>query len=439
MSSSQVENAKNPVAVFLPYRTPEWVDLAASVCESLRNRGIEGTVVDVSEWNYPTYLVSKRTMNQWLDHRANLVYVHRRRVQGESLGNLDSRLSPYIRSAALSAVKDEKSRKLLGFVKHMIRRRLKGLEHELKTELARHNFKGCVIPNGRFPLDQLLLDWARSLGADVNFFEFSLLGNDRAFLAPYPPQDLSELTTDFRNFSLRNKDRQFNSANWILERMESAKSFDVESKVRSQIVFFTSSSDEYWALSSEWHTATWSSQFEGFSHVVGRLDPSGNNSVVRVHPNSLTKSPFQRAREARQINKLSKMFPGLTTYRAKEKVNSYSLAAQAEIVVTPLSTIGLESALLGKRIFFLHSSQYSEAIASQKIFSSQDEPIVRDHSEEEIIASADDYLQFLNSRTILHLPKTRSTFLGKLESAIYALMSPANFFLRLLHLSYRLI
>ena len=103
MKNSDFEDERKPVAVFLPYRTPQWVDLAVSVCESLMTQGIEGTIVDVSQWNYPSYLVSRRRMTKWLAHRATLVHVPRKRVQGDNLRKLDTRLSPYIRSAALSA------------------------------------------------------------------------------------------------------------------------------------------------------------------------------------------------------------------------------------------------------------------------------------------------------------------------------------------------
>lgn len=130
---------------------------------------------------------------------------------------------------------------------------------------------------------------------------------DRVFLSTHAPTDLSSMRQAFREQKKISAEHQLQSS-WLAGRNVEA---DVVSTHSRKKAFFTSASDEYWALGREWHNVYGKHQYEAFGSILNRVDPSGKNSVPRVHPNLMTKSVGQLFLDNKRLRRLRRLRPDL--------------------------------------------------------------------------------------------------------------------------------
>jgi hypothetical protein len=128
------------------------------------------------------------------------------------------------------------------------------------------------------------------------------------------------------------------------------------------VVFFTSSQDEFWELGELWPKSDWKDQYEAFSSVVTESLKAGSHAfIVRMHPNTLNKSPQYMTSELRSIYRLKQKYPEIKVIWPHETRNSYQLAADSQLVVVWNSTIGVEAMFLGCEVMHLEQSFYALA------------------------------------------------------------------------------
>jgi Capsule polysaccharide biosynthesis protein len=129
----------------------------------------------------------------------------------------------------------------------------------------------------------------------------------------------------------------------------------LESDPKKKITFFTSSLWEY-VMYSDWDAY---SDFGNLYEFVAKfcLDKKfqENKIIIRWHPNLVNAGSGELSR----MKQVVKSLPHVLHILPNEKVNSYELVELSNIVITPGSTIGLEAALMGKRVITVGNTTYS--------------------------------------------------------------------------------
>ena len=122
---------------------------------------------------------------------------------------------------------------------------------------------------------------------------------------------------------------------------------------KRRIVYFSSSDDEFAAISDVTVQSEFGPQLEAAKRVIDLCAQIDDVELIcRIHPNIAMKSAVQRARWHRLKG------PNMTLIRAETKVDSYALLDSADVVITYGSAIGIEAAFWGKPSILLGPSAY---------------------------------------------------------------------------------
>ncbi len=123
---------------------------------------------------------------------------------------------------------------------------------------------------------------------------------------------------------------------------------------RRRIVYFSSSDDEYAAISDTVAPGRWGDQIRAVQDLIGVCEGLDDvELVVRVHPHLGKKSSAERSRWHGLSGANVRLIP------AESKVDSYALLDSADVVVTYGSTIGIEAAYWGKPSVLVGPSTYA--------------------------------------------------------------------------------
>jgi len=130
----------------------------------------------------------------------------------------------------------------------------------------------------------------------------------------------------------------------------------VPERVRPRrLVFFSSSDDEYAAVGDLMRRLIFSSQREAISFLINWIASQEDQELlIRVHPNIRNKSARMRD-----------WWDGLRgsnvkVIKSQDPIDSYSLARSADLVLTDSSTMGAESAFMGRPVILLGDAYYRE-------------------------------------------------------------------------------
>lgn len=127
---------------------------------------------------------------------------------------------------------------------------------------------------------------------------------------------------------------------------------------RRRIVYFSSSDDEYAAVTDVFEPGPWPDQLTAVKELIAVCESLPDvELVLRIHPHLTKKSAQERAR-----------WCGLSGSNAfiiapDEKVDSYALLDSADVVVSYGSTIGMEAAYWGRPSVLLGPCSYSGSSA----------------------------------------------------------------------------
>lgn len=127
--------------------------------------------------------------------------------------------------------------------------------------------------------------------------------------------------------------------------------FDTNKK---NVVVFTSSEDEFSAVSNEIDSFyLFSSQYEAIKYISENISDEDFHFYVRIHPNlkGLNVEYHRNLYKLRQLNNVTVISP-------EETISSYALMDASTCVVTFGSTIGAESLFWGKPVVLLGYSAY---------------------------------------------------------------------------------
>ena len=236
--------------------------------------------------------------------------------------------------------------------------------------------------NGRHPPGAAAAAAMLSSGVRRFFWELGE-GKNAAYICDHEPQNHAAILREFETLEVTDAERA-QARKWVTARASSKsprestnslrspwpfpqESRESEDKEKRDIVFFSSSKDEFWSLGSLFPSKIWQSQYEGLSSLLSVLGDEIGSLTVRLHPNLKNKSLRLVIDEICEVRDL------LETYSAQiiwphDRVNSYDLAFKSDLVVVANSTIGPELALMGKKVIHLENSVYA-ATAKASLYS----------------------------------------------------------------------
>lgn len=127
---------------------------------------------------------------------------------------------------------------------------------------------------------------------------------------------------------------------------------------QTNIVLYTSSEDEFFAIDDTWDNPYFNNQLEGIEYlcrVIDSNDYKNTNLYIRIHPNS----------KFIDINYLNKLY-SFSRYKnviiipPDSKINSYSLLFSSNKVITFGSTITFEAIYWGKPVVLLSRCEFAK-------------------------------------------------------------------------------
>lgn len=134
--------------------------------------------------------------------------------------------------------------------------------------------------------------------------------------------------------------------------------------------------------------------------ICSRLQITSNwQVVVRLHPNLKHCGRFERS----QIERLPLKFPGVSFIMPEDRLSSYDLLEQADVVVTFGSTIGVEASWYGKPSLLVGRAVHERAGVCT-VFGSVDEMEVALMNRDFRVIDKDRVLQYLVAERNSHLP-----------------------------------
>ena len=123
---------------------------------------------------------------------------------------------------------------------------------------------------------------------------------------------------------------------------------------KKRIVYFSSSDDEYAAVSDSFQLGPWKNQLDAVKDLISSCSKNSNlELVIRVHPHLAKKSKQEQSRWSRLKS------DSVCIVSPKDKVDSYALLDSADIVVSYGSTMGMEAAYWGKPSILLGPCAYA--------------------------------------------------------------------------------
>lgn len=143
---------------------------------------------------------------------------------------------------------------------------------------------------------------------------------------------------------------QINDKSYV-NSQEKNKLPDSWDNTKKNIVFFSSSEDEYKSISSEWEQGLFNDQVNAVIKIC-ELSSQSSHIYLRIHPNVTTASKKYK----KQM--MSMTHPKLTVISPESKISSYALMESADLVISYGSTIGLEASYWGKVSILIGASFY---------------------------------------------------------------------------------
>lgn len=223
--------------------------------------------------------------------------------------------------------------------------------------------KWLFIGNGKDVLTSALADISGDLISGVRYFEATpFLHGDRDYLGDHKIHDRGSHQQSAGKVKLSTSLAQNLTQEWLQGRIGPGTNFpnpNNDLSVRSNALFDTSEF-EYTYLKESFSVAPFESQYDGFEYALNRFDPSGEDSVFRMHPNLANAAAFTQVKTVLRILKLKKRFPGILIVWHFSEIDSYHLVLSAKRVVFSNSTIGLESLVAGKEVWRVGTSYFDE-------------------------------------------------------------------------------
>lgn len=240
----------------------------------------------------------------------------------------------------------------------------------VSDELDRQRPDLVYVFNARMAYDRSVLRACETRSVPFLIYE-TASSLDKFWLRPFTTHDRVHLQDEMLATWNQVRDRPDATsvaAQWFVERRE-GRPRDEPSYTRLQtasrlpddipsgriVAYFSSSDDEYIAVSDDYRWEVWPHQLDAvrsLTRVVARLNDA--HLVVRVHPHLVAKHPIERKRWM----ELEGTSARLTVIAPESEVDTYALVEAADVVVTGGSTVGVEAVFWGRPSILLGPSHY---------------------------------------------------------------------------------
>jgi hypothetical protein len=245
------------------------------------------------------------------------------------------------------------------------------------------NVKQIAVINGRFPPQRAVFAAAETHSIQCFSYERGLyeisLSPVRSSAERYRASD-SFWYHNFPNYNRVSKQLAINQMNFEVAPIEQSRvsewferrknpggsnryaefwedsSFSVSGKRVAAI--FTSSMDEFAELGPTWREDTWQGQWDAFDFAIENLLSFGYQVFLRVHPNLANKKKDAQTDTLKAIEALRLKYQDLQVIDSMSNVNSYNLIELSDLVITWVSTLGLEASAMGKKAICMAATEY---------------------------------------------------------------------------------
>lgn len=146
-----------------------------------------------------------------------------------------------------------------------------------------------------------------------------------------------------------------------------------------QCLFATSSQDEFWSLGDIFPSEEFIEQYQGFEKWADDRFSRSAKLAIRMHPNTVNKSPGYVLREIVKVTKLKRAIPNLRIFWPNDMENTYSLLRRSRMVVVANSTLGAEAIAMGIPAVHLNKSMFPKTTEATQP-NARSEERVPDHS-----------------------------------------------------------
>lgn len=232
--------------------------------------------------------------------------------------------------------------------------------------IRQHRPKAVLVFNGRFACSKAIAEAARQLQQVCLFHERGATF-DRFEVSDKPTHDSAHIRQCIRQSweqalsgreeigrAYFHRRRAGDGIGWVSFVDGQIGGSVPPRKENQRLVYFSSSDDEYAAISDLIQHRLFKSQRHAVRFLIEWVEQqSGVELVIRVHPHLQHKS----GRDNEWWNSLHGV--NVTLVPSSAETDSYALAESANAVLTYGSTMGVESAFLGKPVILLGDSLYS--------------------------------------------------------------------------------
>ena len=250
----------------------------------------------------------------------------------------------------------------------------------LGTILKLYSFSNVYVYNGRFIIGNAVWSICHQHKTNVKFLEQANISfPDRYWLFEKPvhsPDYRAEIVNKFcrsnRSLYMRHFDKS--SREWYSARTAGItqkftsnqnKSFRNSSNKIKIASYFHSSEDEL--ILSNLKDTSWGTQFQIINNLCKIMQSKSDfKLLIRIHPNLKNKSSKEIKIWYVYMNSLKQKYKNVEYLWFDSPINSYSLIERSQIIFTSGSTIGPESAFMGKSNVLCGNSLYSKMEISYK-------------------------------------------------------------------------
>lgn len=362
---------KNKVIMILDSHAEVFLRHARTIALELVNDGKRVTIVDAYKLGFPQWGVrSQRSFNHiFVDVEVEIL---RPKVnspwRSKAFRSEINTISNYVVERHKGDSKGRRFSRLLlrQYIVRAIGRAqslVKGLMIEdSETEMV-------ILRNGRSPWQSEVRRLLRKhQDLKVSHYDFPFFfGRNFAYLAPHRIHDrvalqkeASQLTSTEVNLGICRE--------WLSDHKKHMKNkwrFKDPGVGRKNVIF-SSSTFEFSGMPDVWSIEHYEDQYEGFSKYLDEEDPSGSETIIRIHPN-LCSAPWRlQLSDIQRVTWLKSKHPSLSVVWHWESADSYKLMFEASNVIVSISTIGLEAICLGKRVVAIGPTLY-DALAMRQM------------------------------------------------------------------------
>ena len=244
--------------------------------------------------------------------------------------------------------------------------------YQLLLNFLDDNFKYVYTYNGRFLNERALWEACKTKNIKIKFHDRFVLGwTDKYWIWESHVHDTKYRAQVVRRFSKRHEIKSMTKENeirilneWMQNREKSIsqpytsfqqENFKKNNNQNTLVSFFTSSEDEL--IYTNLKSLDWPSQITTVRKLIKFFKNENVEFIVRVHPNLQHKSKktqltwLQLKEEVASLKNIKVILP-------LEKIKSYDILNESDVVITSGSTVGVEAVLRNKPTFLLGKSLY---------------------------------------------------------------------------------